>query len=209
LTKRLRSAERDGAYWKGQAEARTSADPAPAAAGGDVALDPNDFDSDADYQRALIDKAKDEFRREADKDTAAREAEDRARKTSEAAAQARTKYADFDEVALSPDVPVTADMFDAALSGDHLGDILYHLGKNPAEAARIAALPRTAQIREVGALEARLTADSNTPPATNAPPPPSRVGSGANPPSKPDSEKTRAELHKEWEEERLKRLGAK
>ncbi len=69
---------------------------------------------------------------------------------------ARTKYADFDEVT-SADVPVTSIMSQTIMESEKGPELVYYLGKNSAEAARIAALSPTAQARELGKIEERLS----------------------------------------------------
>lgn len=60
----------------------------------------------------------------------------------EACSEARERYADFDAVARNPQVPVSQGMADIILGLDSGPDVLYHLGKNPAQAAQIANMPR-------------------------------------------------------------------
>ncbi len=75
---------------------------------------------------------------------------------------ARDKYDDFEQVAYNPAVPVTKVMAEAVMA-DELGpEILYHLGSNPSEAARIARLSAVQQAREIGKLSVKL---ASTPPA--------------------------------------------
>lgn len=203
ITRKRREAERDAAYWRGQAEAKTApiAQEKPPEAGGGQDLDPNDFDSDADYLKAVATQMKDEIRTAA---TAEKKKEATTAGQAVMAKQyqdARAKYTDFDSIALNPAVQITQSMFDAAM-GDSLGDILYHLGKNPAEADRIAALSSVQQIKEIGKIETK------TPKTTTTPNPPTTVGGGgSSPPGKKEEEMNRTELHAKWEAERLKEAG--
>lgn len=80
---------------------------------------------------------------------------------------ARAKYADYDAVTRNPNVPITGEIVELAMDSDVGPELVYHLGKNPQEAARIAALPPKRQAVEIGRLEARLTA----PKPVIAPPP--------------------------------------
>lgn len=75
---------------------------------------------------------------------------------------------DFEQVAFNPDLPVTPAMAVAIEESEVAAKVLYHLGQNPAEAARIAKLRTTHQVREIAKLEAKLTA---APATTKAPPP--------------------------------------
>lgn len=208
LTRKRRDAERDAAYWRGMAEAKTTpiTQGDPPEAGGGQDLDPNDFDSDADYLKAVATQVKDEIRT-----TAAAEKRKEAVTTGQTAIakqyqDARTKHTDFDEVALNPAIQITQGMFDAAV-GDSLGDVLYHLGKNPAEATRIAALSPVQQIKEIGKIESKLV-NPATKVQTNTPNPPSIVGGGGgSPPTKKEEEMNRTELHNKWEAERRAEAG--
>jgi hypothetical protein len=70
------------------------------------------------------------------------------------------KYDDFDDV-VRGDVPFTEAMRDAALllpkkGQGSAGEVLYHLGKNPEELARIGKLPKINQASEVIALSQAL-----------------------------------------------------
>lgn len=74
-----------------------------------------------------------------------------------AATEARNRYADFDNVALNPQLPVTQEMGELITSSDTGADVLYFLGTHPQEAARIATLTPLEQARALGAIEARLS----------------------------------------------------
>ena len=71
---------------------------------------------------------------------------------------ARDKYDDFEQVAYNPAVPVTQAMAEAVMADDLGPEILYHLGSNPSDAARIAKLSPVQQGREIGKLSAKLAA---------------------------------------------------
>lgn len=84
--------------------------------------------------------------------------------------KARQKYADFDDV-VTNNANVAMSTATAIALTDMAGgmDVAYHLGRNPAEAQRIANLPQSLQFVEIGKIEAALTA--NTRKTTTAPPP--------------------------------------
>lgn len=93
----------------------------------------------------------------------------------EKATRADKKYDDFDEVVgdLKPTTPFAV----AIMEAENGEDVAYYLGKNPKEAARIAALPPRAQIREIGKLEAKLLAEPPKPKTpSKAPAPITPVG---------------------------------
>jgi hypothetical protein len=112
--------------------------------------------------------------------------------------KAREKHADFDAVAFAVPMPEKSPLFGFILDSAHGTDVLYHLGKNPADAERIQGKPvfaadgktitrfegglsPIAQIRELSKIEAKFS--TPTPPAkriTSAPPPPTVLnGNGA------------------------------
>lgn len=104
------------------------------------------------------------------------------------------KYADFDQVALAPEVPITEQIADIIRSSDSAADLAYWLGKNRAEAMRIAQMPPIAAARELGRIEASLSApkprtESNAPPPIN---PGKGTGSGVKSPDKMTAEEYRA-----------------
>lgn len=64
---------------------------------------------------------------------------------------------DFHQVAGNPTLTITPEMANEIMDSEYGPQIQYHLGKNPREAARIAALPQSRQIREIGRLEAEVS----------------------------------------------------
>lgn len=81
------------------------------------------------------------------------------------------RYDDFDQVAKNPALPVTRDMALAIKASEIGPDILYHLGSNPKDAARIARLPPLLQAKEIGRIEAVLTANPPAKKISSAPAP--------------------------------------
>jgi hypothetical protein len=71
-------------------------------------------------------------------------------------AEAKTRYTDFAEVAENPSLPITTQMADMILTADNGPDIAYHLGKNPALAARIAAMSPIEAAMALGEVKASL-----------------------------------------------------
>jgi hypothetical protein len=81
------------------------------------------------------------------------------RKAWSAQAEAAKKaHPDFDEVVYSDDFQCSAVMMNAIVADVHGAEVAYHLGQNPDEASRIAALPPVQQIIEIGRLSATLQA---------------------------------------------------
>lgn len=93
----------------------------------------------------------------------------------EKAAQAAASYPDFADVVMAPDVPVTEDMAEIMAELDGGAHVAYYLGKNPAEARRIASLSPKRQAAAIGQIEARLAGQRRTAAVSAAPPPPSTV----------------------------------
>lgn len=97
-------------------------------------------------------------------------------------AEARSKLPDFDDVTASADVAITPQMSSALMDSEKGAEVAYYLAKNPAEAARIAALSPLGQVREIGKLEDRVSAKPVKP--SSAPDPIKPVGarsSGGDP----------------------------
>jgi hypothetical protein len=78
------------------------------------------------------------------------------------------KYEDFQRVAAS--MPLSDPMMNAALVLDNGHDVIYHLGMNPAEAARIYQLPPSSQAREIAKIAKQIAVPLQPPVAV--PPPP-------------------------------------
>lgn len=92
--------------------------------------------------------------------------------------KALDKYEDYADVAHGNHWSPTEAMTDAILESDMGPDIAYYLGSNPDEAVRISRLSPQAQYRELGKLEAKLSAPKSEKP-TSAPPPIEPSGSRA------------------------------
>jgi len=69
---------------------------------------------------------------------------------------AREKYADFDEVAFNPRLPISDAMAETIRESELGCELAYFLGKNPQEADRIAKLSPFLQAKELGRLETKL-----------------------------------------------------
>ena len=89
------------------------------------------------------------------------------------------KYDDFHDIV--GDIKPTAPWALAVMEADNGEEIAYHLGKNIKEAQRIASLPHTAQIREIGKLEAKLAAEPAKPKTPSKAPAPITPLSGSAP----------------------------
>lgn len=203
ITKARREAEREAAYWRGVAESQTrQTQPTPPDAPKE--LDPEDFESESAYLRAVAKQTQDTIRQQAEAERRQREEAERQQQIATLVSSARKAHPDWDEVVRNPSLPITQEMMEASM-GDKMGEILYHLGKNPSEAARIARMSPLQQAREIGRIESRIGIKTTT----NAPNPPPRIAGRSTPPRKTEAEMSRSELHAKWMEDRKKALGVR
>jgi hypothetical protein len=86
---------------------------------------------------------------------------------------------DYDAIANNPDLPVSDTVRDIVLGSEKGPELLYHLGRNVAEADRISRLDPTSAALEIGRLEARMTLQQPAK-TTNAPDPIKPVGGGGS-----------------------------
>ncbi len=160
LTKRLAKHERKRAREQAQAEV-----PKPINVEG---LTADDFDSVEDYVEALSEhKAQEKV---AKRDTAKQQSAvlDNYHSKVEDAIE---KYDDFEQVAYNQNLPITDVMAQAIQSSDIGPDLIYSLGSNPKEAARISQLPEILQAKEIGRIEASLAQNPPTKKVSTAPAP--------------------------------------
>ena len=126
--------------------------------------------------------------------------------------EAKEKYADFDQVAYNPNLPITDAMAETIRASEIGPELAYHLGSNPKEAERIAKLSPFLQAKEIGRIEAKLAAEPPVKKTTSAPDPirpvTARVtNSGVTDTTDPRSTKTMSES--EWIEAERRRQIAK
>jgi hypothetical protein len=124
----------------------------------------------------------------------------------------KEKYADFEEVANSPDVKVSMPVAHAIIHSENGPDIQYYLGKNPAEAERISSMtlrqfnPQTRtmdtvpdvarQLVELGLIVGKINTPKVQAPVSNAPKPFKPLKGGDSAPSKGLSEMSMDEYAK-------------
>ena len=141
---------------------------------------PQDYRAPEDYTRAVAEQAVREvgaeiLARQASEaqEIAARAAQDA---WAESTADFREKVPDFDAVVHNPNLTVTPVMADAIRESGRGAEIAYYLGKNPAEAARIASLPPFARRPRLLALKREWVALRKPPSAARpSPSAPSRA----------------------------------
>ena len=108
-------------------------------------------------------------------------------------AEALVKYPDFEAVTEADNLPIDYPTAHAMIAAANGPDIAYHLGKNPAEAARISKLSPALQVFEVGMLSAKL---ASTPPVrvSNAPAPITPLQASREPASNANREESMEEV---------------
>jgi hypothetical protein len=183
LTWKAAQAQRDAQYWREQAEAKAQErEQAKVPAGGDAEPQIDQFDNDAEYLRALARWEVRQERQQATEQEKQRQQQEQRRQAQQGfaarAAQFREQAPDFDQVLANPSVgQIPPHMADTIVESELGPQLAYHLGKNPQEAQRIAALSPYAAARELGRLEAKLMA-SPARKQTTAPPPVKPVAGG-------------------------------
>jgi len=149
-TKLAREAERDRDYWKNLAQQERAA-PAPVESGKTLA----DFEYDEkEYASYLVNVAKAEANAEVEtrmqQERQARTQADFSSKESEFSKE----HDDYHQVTRSNDLRITPEMVQIMSEADDGPAVLYHLGKNPEIAARLANMPVLQMAREIGRIEA-------------------------------------------------------
>jgi hypothetical protein len=165
-----------------------------------------DFSSYDDYVKAIAKhsalKEVNAIKAQQAQETEARKAEEMKRAFDEKAAKARSKYDDFDTIALSPIVPYTPVMAQLVAESDIAGDLAYYLGKNLDEAKRLSQLSPVDAAKQLGRLEAKLSEAPKPKKITQAPPPIKTVA-GNEKVSKDPSKMSMAE-YMEWRQPKKK-----
>lgn len=130
------------------------------------------FESVEAYAEALAERKAAELLQR--REQAAREAE-LAEQYASKEEEVREKYDDFQQVVYNPNLPITDAMAQAIRASDIGPEVAYYLGSNIKEAERIARMSPILQAKEIGKLEAKLTAEPPVKKTTAAPPPISPV----------------------------------
>lgn len=86
------------------------------------------------------------------------------------------RYPDFNDVVSNPTLAINTDMAEFIAESEHGPDIAYHLGKNPALAARIANMSPIKAARELTSIELELASKPKTKQPSKAPEPITPVG---------------------------------
>ena len=127
---------------------------------------PDQFQTTEEYVEALTEFKADEIYRTRSQESERNQREQAQRQHHQAVVStyqqrveaATEKYPDFEDVAYSDEVPITNAMAVTIQESEMGPDIAYYLGKNVAEAQRIAKLSPFLQAKELGKLEAKIAA---------------------------------------------------
>lgn len=195
LTAKRREAEREAEYWKAKAlQAPTTPAPAPQAAPEEQEPNPQDYEHGELDAKFIRDHATFHATK-AFEDRLAKLNSERSAQAAQTAWQAKeqaalTKFPDYEDKVARGRWACSQDMATAIKESDVGPDLAYHLASNPDEAQRIASLTPHSQIRELGKLEAKLSAPTTPQPklVSSAPDPiPSVRGSGGRFEAAPDT----------------------
>jgi hypothetical protein len=130
--------------------------------------DPNDFETAQQYAEALAERKAHELLAQRE---AAKQQAQIVEAYQELEESARDKYTDFEQVAYNPNLPVT-DVMAQTIQASEIGpEVIYFLGSNPKEAARISRLSPILQAREIGKIEANLASNPPVKKTSSAPAP--------------------------------------
>jgi hypothetical protein len=177
LTRARREAEREALYWKQVAQGAQS--PAQAAPKRPA---PEDFSDYGQYVEALTDwKANEAVAKRLEQDATRKVVETRAQTFAERQTQARTAMPDYDEVVGGSDTPIANHVGEVIMESDLGPQLAYHFAKNPDVLLRLNGMNPTAAAREIGRLEATLSAKPAAPAAptkkvSNTPAPAGTLG---------------------------------
>jgi hypothetical protein len=165
LKKQLEKSYARAGYWQRQAEKKSAEAKQPVEQPAPNKPKPEDFQSDEEYLDALTDykvdmklRKQDEERAEAAK---AQDAQSLQSWTSSMMAEGVAQFGDFEEIVTDPVVPLTKDILQAVREAKDIphAEIIYYLGKNIRETAKISRLSPEAMSREIGAIADRIAAD--------------------------------------------------
>jgi hypothetical protein len=135
------------------------------------------FQTDEDYQEALIDWKVDQRTAQREQVSTRQQAVSRFVVQQQTAA---SEYPDWDEVMEDAlQLPASPAVEEAILYSDIGPDLQYHLAKNPQEAMRLNSLPPILAARQIGIIEARIAAEKAARKA--APPAPPAVSKAPDP----------------------------
>jgi hypothetical protein len=203
LTKKRRVAEQDAAFWRDKALNNVaSPEKGEAPKEDDYENYENYLDARAEwkaeqtYTRLRQQESKDVVKSEEERITQRRE-EDWTKKVNEA----RTKFKDFDSVALSENVPYSDSMRDLVKDSDVGPELAMYFGKNPEVAEKVAYMTDLQAAKAIGMIEHQLSTPVSPKNVSRAPEPITPVGGGGQEAGQKDPDDMSTE---EWLEHRKK-----
>lgn len=156
-------AEKESAYLRGQLDATKGGKPDAKAEDteprAESFLTYDDYvDARAEWKARKVVRAEREAEKaEREKESAQRTDNDRRERAMKQATEARKELDDFDDVLSNPDMPLFSKSVAEVINDSDVGaKIVYFLGKNMAEAERIAKLSPLAAAREIGKIEDKI-----------------------------------------------------
>lgn len=179
-----------------------------------------DFATLEDYQEALTDWKLDDRERKrqaADAEREAREGHEKLQtewsKQVKAAAKVHDDFNDVIDSVKAPAGPGVEAARQAMIEDANGAEILYYLGKHPADLKRIAALPPVSAVREIGKLSAKFDSpaapENGKPKVTGAPKPPPPSGRPSKVTSESLDDPEVLKDYAKWERLRKAQLGRK
>jgi hypothetical protein len=193
LTRKANTATREAEYWKSRTaalEAKANP-PAPPPA----KPTPDQFDTYDAYVESLTEWKADErvSKKLAERDESSVKAESEKTRQSNWAKSveaAKAKYADYDSVLSQSEVNVAPHVTDLLLDSEQGAELAYYLDRNPDVADKLNDMSEKQAARELGRIEARLSAEApapaEEPPEPVTPPPAARPKTSAAPaPARP------------------------
>jgi hypothetical protein len=181
LVRKAHEKDREAAYWRGIAESRVAAKEDAAQPQGKPTAD--QFIEYSDYVEALADwKAEQKIEAKFAEREAKQQETAKATTWQERVTAVKAEFPDFDAVMANSTAPMTHAMAEAIKESDMGPRVAIHLAQNPDIATKWAGLSPSAVNREIGRLEATLSApkaQAEVPKrVTSAPTPPTPIGSG-------------------------------
>jgi hypothetical protein len=173
LTRARHDAEREAAYWKGVATAKTNNGapaeaPAPAAPPKPVVDNFKTYDeyvealtdwkSDRAVEKALA-KVNETIEERSAKQTATQQEEARSTNWQTRQEAIKKVITDYDDVVAESDVPIAPHVGELLLESDHGPAIAYKLAKDPSIAEKLNKMSPTAAAKEIGKMEMAFDSD--------------------------------------------------
>ncbi len=189
LTRDKHEAEREAAYWRGKAEGGGAQTPAPGAEPQSTFAEsepqPENYESEADYMKALGPWSVRKERHDIDAVSKASEAtaavaeirKEFNRKVDDS--NIREKHPDFDEVLTDSGGIFYNDLMEEmVMTSNYTAEIAYHLASNPGEVDRIGQMGPVQAAKTIAGLEAQFTPKPTKRTVTDAPAPITPVDGG-------------------------------